>query len=254
MAYYDTDLDTTWLADAHLAASNSFGLPVAEPDRNGRAPVGSILTDGRMYWPDALRWIDGMNAATYLGFSDWRLPANSPINGSAFNSAFTNNATSDLGYANSEGWVDDAGIPVSEMGHLFYVTLGNTGSCPPNDASPGTMCPAQRDPQRNHGPFTGIQPTAYWSGSVFDSGNAWNFDFSSGFQGLGSSAGDHGSGGRRGGPIVPGGVYLHTWAVRDGDVSAVPAPAAIWLFGSGLLTFLSVPRLRGKFTRLRGMI
>ena len=29
--------------------------------------------------------------------------------------------------------------------------------------------------------------------------------------------------------------YIYAWAVHDGDVSAVPVPPAIWLFGSGLI-------------------
>lgn len=32
------------------------------------------------------------------------------------------------------------------------------------------------------------------------------------------------------------------WAVRDGDVSAVPIPAAAWLFGSGLLGLVGIAR------------
>ena len=32
------------------------------------------------------------------------------------------------------------------------------------------------------------------------------------------------------------------WAVQSGDVSAVPVPAAVWLFGSGLLGLISVAR------------
>jgi hypothetical protein len=31
-----------------------------------------------------------------------------------------------------------------------------------------------------------------------------------------------------------------TWAVRPGDVSAVPVPAAVWLFGSGILSLIGL--------------
>ena len=27
----------------------------------------------------------------------------------------------------------------------------------------------------------------------------------------------------------------YAWAVQSGDISAVPVPAAVWLFGSGLI-------------------
>ena len=63
-AYYDTVLDITWLANANLAASNTFG-------------VSGISTDGKMTWNTATGaggWIEGMNNVSYLGFSDWRLP------------------------------------------------------------------------------------------------------------------------------------------------------------------------------------
>jgi hypothetical protein len=35
---------------------------------------------------------------------------------------------------------------------------------------------------------------------------------------------------------------FHAWAVRDGDIGAVPIPAAAWLFGSGLLGLIGVAR------------
>lgn len=64
-AVYDTDLDITWLANANLAASNTFG-------------VAGIDVDGSMDWHTANAWIAAMNAdggSGYLGFDDWRLPA-----------------------------------------------------------------------------------------------------------------------------------------------------------------------------------
>ena len=35
---------------------------------------------------------------------------------------------------------------------------------------------------------------------------------------------------------------LYGWAVRSGDVSAVPVPAAVWLFGSGLIGLLGLAK------------
>ena len=62
-AVYDDDLNITWLADANLAASNTFG-------------VSGIQGDGSMFGnlvPDL--WLDGMNSfggTGYLGFNSWR--------------------------------------------------------------------------------------------------------------------------------------------------------------------------------------
>ena len=36
----------------------------------------------------------------------------------------------------------------------------------------------------------------------------------------------------------------YRWAVFEGNVSAVPIPAAVWLFGSGLLGLVGVARRR----------
>jgi hypothetical protein len=44
---------------------------------------------------------------------------------------------------------------------------------------------------------------------------------------------------------LSGGIDRNAWAVRDGDViSAVPLPAAAWLFGSGLLGLTGIARRR----------
>lgn len=37
---------------------------------------------------------------------------------------------------------------------------------------------------------------------------------------------------------------LRTWAVYDGDVAVAPVPAAVWLFGSGLLGLAGFPTRR----------
>ena len=52
----------TLIADANLAASNTFG-------------TADIDSDGSMTWDTASDWIANMNAANYLGFNDWRFPA-----------------------------------------------------------------------------------------------------------------------------------------------------------------------------------
>ena len=49
LAYYDTDLNVTWIADANLAASDTFGM-------------SGINTDGTMSLATAQYWVNGMNA------------------------------------------------------------------------------------------------------------------------------------------------------------------------------------------------
>ena len=84
---YDTALNITWLADANLAATNTFSVS------------GVLLPNGYMTWATAQSWIGAMNTADYLGYSDWRLPTSDTT-------CSGNNCTG------------------SEMGQLFYTELG----------------------------------------------------------------------------------------------------------------------------------
>lgn len=195
-AVYDTDLNITWVADASLAASNTFGLPTdvnLGPHPSDSSGQGGIITSsGLMDWQGALFWIDAMNESNYLGFNDWRLPGTLLPDASC-------QAPSLSAGRNCTG---------SEMGHLFYSEFGATA------VTPVTLTgnPAEL------GKFTNIVLGAYWSGTESDSLSAYSFTYGSGNQ-----------------AITGKGVQLGVWAVRSGDVSAVPVPAAVWLFGSGLL-------------------
>ena len=104
----------------------------------------------------------------------------------------------------------------NELGYMFYQNMGGSF----NDNKTGTQTVDGVE-------LTGIQ-SFYWSGTAYASNptNAWAFDFSDGIQFNGAK-------------IDPGG---HGWAVRAGDVSAVPVPAAVWLFGSGLLGLVGMAR------------
>src|SRR5512139_3405127 len=68
---YDDVLNITWLQDANLSATNTFGITGWNANRNT--------------WTATQDWITAMNAANYLGFSNWRLPTTLPVNGSSYN-------------------------------------------------------------------------------------------------------------------------------------------------------------------------
>jgi len=212
-AVYDTDLNITWLADANLAASNTFGVGIS--NANG---------SGTMTWDQAQNWVAAMDTANYLGYSDWRLPTVGPVNGSSFQYGFSNNGSTDFGYGNTS--------PMSEMAYMYYVNLGNLGYCTPNGGNPGGCSEQPGWGLTNVGPFTNLQPYAYWSGTEY----APQPDLASVFFTY------------RGSQLVDDkGYNYYAWAVRSGDVAAVPLPAAVWLFGSALsgLTLLGVRRRRG---------
>lgn len=75
-AYYDTVLNITWLANANLALTQDFA-------------VSGICTTlecpfypGSMTWDVGHTYIAAMNAASYLGIANWRLP-DADVNGNS---------------------------------------------------------------------------------------------------------------------------------------------------------------------------
>ncbi|TXT26350.1 MAG: hypothetical protein FD134_594 [Gallionellaceae bacterium] len=142
---YDTDLNITWLRDANLAVSNTFGVgginPAGTPGIFAPIDIG-----GTMKWNTAQSWLAAMNANNYLGFSDWRLPTTS-------------------------GGCNGFNCTGSEMGHLFYNELGGTA---------GSSILSSSDPDLAL--FQNVQPYIYWSTPSPYANLAWYFDMRSGFQ------------------------------------------------------------------------
>jgi hypothetical protein len=200
VAWYDTVLDITWLADANFAQTSGFD------------------DDGLMTFSQANAWAAGLDL---FGGSEWRLPTLSPVNGVAFDLTFSNNGSTDLGTARTGvGWGT-----ASEMGYMFYVHLGNLGFCTPNDASPGICAPQAGGGLSNTGPFANLLlDTGHWTDTAFvDTASAstlaWGFAFDFGFQA--DDAGED--------------IDAAAWAVHAGDLigsppmpepQAVPLPVA----------------------------
>jgi hypothetical protein len=219
-AYYDTVLDITWLADANLSQSNQFGV------------TGINLSNGRMEWDTANNWITAMNAANYLGISNWRLPAMYDINNDGCTvDSYSSYDGGDCGYN-----VVSTGPQASEMASLFYDTLGNLAAF----TTGGDLCTtyAGTCPRwQNTAPFSNLgSGNFYWYGqeaTTDSSGNdyglpayfAWYFGP---------------SGAQR--PQDKEGSFYNAWAVVDGDVQVVPVPAAVWLFGSAMALLAGVRR------------
>jgi len=134
---------------------------------------------GVLMEPDvAIQWAADL---VYQGYDDWRLPSSLNQDGTG----------PDEGY-NTDG----------EMGHLYYVTLENTGSL------------------TNTGPFDNLTPDSWWSETIgpppFSLRCAFSFD--DGYQ---MTA-----------PVLL--SHAYAWAVRDGDSTPIPAPAALLLGGIGI--------------------
>jgi PEP-CTERM motif-containing protein len=149
-------------------------------------------------WAAAEAWA----AALVLGgFDDWRLPYASVAAGAGPITTLT------IGFpCDGSGGADEVACRDNEMAYMFYYNLD--GNQDQNKAGNQTAVGGEE--------LTGIQPE-YWSATEFVPGlSAWNFDF--GF-------GDH----RFGGLLA----FDFAWAVRDGDVAAVPEAGSLLLLGLG---------------------
>jgi len=160
LAYYDTETDLTWLADANAAGVS-------------------------LNWNDANQWAFELNVS---GITGWRL---------------ADTLQPDASCDSLDGTSTGYNCSGSEMGNLFYNTLGNTA---------GEIT--------NYGPFSNLQTFLYWSATDYPDDNnlAWYFGMDDGYQNVNDIS-----------------SLKYAWAVQSGDIGAVPVPAAVWLFGSGLL-------------------
>ncbi len=175
---YDPITDVTWLADADLAASQTFGAQCVSYISTTNAtifPPGipCVAADGSMAADTAntggnpgnggVGWIDGMNAyrgVGWLGHHDWKVP--------------------DPGNCGGRFSCVD-----SPMGELFYNQLGL-----------GKGAGVFVNQNLFVGPFYNVQPYLYWSCGApvtvnppcntptpIQSNQEWSFSFGNGFQG-----------------------------------------------------------------------
>src|SRR3972149_3477866 len=186
---YDTDLNITWLKDANYAQTSGYDA------------------DGMMTWFSAKSWAENL---VYGGYDDWRLP-----------SAINQDGTGPYWAYRCEPHITG-----SELGHLYYVELGNS------------------EPLTNTGPFLNMQNSSYWFGTeyvptpeleairLWDSNTygmpfipatdvAWEFAFHNSEQLAHNSKSS---------------ALLYAWAVRDGDVDICITPPTnliSWWTGDG---------------------
>lgn len=211
-AYYDTALDITWLADANYAFASGYTSAV-----NGGVGPWTVLgnnvkwTDGSMGWDAAMAWAAELNVN---GITGWRLPA--MVDTGAPGCDWSYGGT-DCGY--------NVDTSTSELAHMYHITLGNNSY---RDAS-GNYNPSWG--LSNMGPFSNIQSGAsYWSGveNAIVTTSAWSFSTYDVRQddGVGKAIG------------------LPAWAVRSGDIAAVPEPQTYALALAGLVTVLAARRRR----------
>ena len=156
-----------------------------------------------------LTWVLDANLAGTTGYSD---------------TLYTYDTGGRMTWYDSLNWVDQLVIDgfdewklptQSQMEHLHYVELGNFIYNHPNWVQG----------HENADPFINVGENHYWS-----SIGGQIFNFKEGTSNLGTSYGN----------------LFHAWAVHDGNlsVSPVPIPAAVWLFGTGILGLIGFSKRR----------
>jgi hypothetical protein len=128
-----------------------------------------------------------------------------------------------LDYAGYTDWV----LPnIDQLTTQFSTNLG--------EAAGSSIADSHND---SYNLFTNVQSYAYWSGSESapNSALAWDYNTLLGLQQINTVA-----------------YGFYAWAVRPGDIAAssVPVPAAVWLFGSGLIGLASFSRRKNKSANL----
>jgi len=156
LTVFDSANGITWLASANLAAANRFGLPVCTGTNSSPQPC--VNASGSMNYPSAGAWVAAMNAANYLGHSNWQLPTTPPLDPGCGRKGPNGNS---FGF----------GCSASAFGTL-YNALGLK--------APNTAVPI---PPNSVGPFTNFQPYIYWSSSSAGGSGQSTFSFVNGFNG-----------------------------------------------------------------------
>jgi hypothetical protein len=149
-AYFDDQLNLTWLADANWAKTSGDD------------------SDGALSWQDAMKWADQLQIQ---GIDGWRLPSMTDLGPLGCDFSFT---ATDCGY--------NVNTSSSEIAALFYNTLNNQAEFTPTGYFQGGYG------YPNPGPFSNwnYQGNLFWFGreNTADPAQAWFFSTGNGMQNL----------------------------------------------------------------------
>ena len=213
---YDDVHNITWAADANLfqtqAASNPLlvsqiiaangGVIYDTPNAYDTVPNSGIYT------LTSADFNPSTGTMTWWGAQAW--VNNLSLGGVA---GWTLPITADASNPKDFGY----NITTSQMGDLFYNQLGGV-----------TYSSITITHNANYNLFSNVQNYVLWLNNeyMYNLSGAWHFVTNYGSQ-YSISNKD---------------TQLYAWAVRPGDVAAVPLPGSVWLFLYGLICFMSLKR------------
>lgn len=181
-----------------------------QDDNNGNSLVWLDYSNEALNWNAQKNWAAGLDL-TYNWFSDYSV--------SWFDESWRLPSTVDEAYSECDAGYDGTtpagyNITTSEMGHLYYVELGNKGYYATNGTYPQTGWGLN-----NTGNFDNLISEKYWSGTEYtgDYYDAWLFSMEYGNQYARYQSHSY-----------------YGLAVRNAQVSVVPEPGTFLLFGIGL--------------------
>lgn len=226
---YDDVLNVTWLQNANYGAGSTFDDGISSTD--GLMTFGNTLA-----WVTNLSYFDSVRNVTY---TDWRLPSVYPVHfvqdWRNYNFTYSTDGSTDHGYNISAPGSTYPGTTASELAFMYYQNLENKGYFDTQGIHlVGFGLVDDPSNPNDESLFINLQPDIYWAynGYVIPELGAWEFSMYDGMQ-----------------PNYAGGAR-YAWAVRDGDVAAVPEPEiyAMMLAGLGLVG-AAARRQRGALIR-----
>ena len=222
----DTDLNVTWTQDANLfkTLATASGSAANFVTTIINSVGGKIYDTQNVYDTPASSGYHTLKASdfnttwglmTWWGAQAWVGYLNSISYGGVAGWRLPTTSPAVAGYNQTD----------SELGHLFYTDLGGVADHPITITHNAT-----------YNLFNNVQSDEYWSGTenALLPENAWLFFTAAGYQNY-----------------FPKSSQFYAWAVRPGQVTSVPVPAAVLLMGSALFGFLGFGRRKAATLGIR---